>query len=163
SLSLSSLSLIAGCEDCGGTGVQSPDAGTVGGGVGASCEDDGDCLSGHCQGGVCGLSTVDDDDAGTVPQADGGDEGTPIGVLSVLPATTVEFGAQLLGYPVTVDVTLVNVGNGSMTILAVLLDTDTEEFTATPSGTMNVQLAPGDNTIVRVTHTPEDGTPDAAE
>ncbi len=167
-IALSSVSfgllLIAGCEGCGGTNVGGMDAG--GGGV-ISCEVNDDCSGGHCQGGVCvpGLDPNADDDAGSDPLSgeDGGTTEDPIGVLAVLPGTTVEFGAQLLGYPVTVDVTLSNVGDADLTLLALLLDDDTGEFSADPSGTMNVVLAPGDSMLVHVTHTPSDGTPDAAE
>lgn len=154
--------LIAACDGCGGTGVSvDEDAGADPVGI---CEDHSDCPSGRCEGGNC--IPVAPHDAGPLADAgSGGDEdaGPQIGVLAVHPSLDVEFGAQLLGYPVTVDVTLSNVGNAPLTILAVLLDDDTGEFSADPSGTMNVRLAPGDNMLVHLTHTPSDGVPDAAE
>lgn len=155
------LSLVlTGCDGCGGTGVGTDeDAGTVP--VGA-CEDHDDCPSGRCEGGTC-MPVTPHHDAGPGHDAGGGDAGEAIGVLAVHPGHDVEFGAQLLGYPVTVDVTLSNVGNATLTLFAVLLDDDTGEFSAEPSGTMSVRLAPGENMLVHLTHTPSDGLPDAAE
>lgn len=160
-LSLAVLPLLfAGCDGCGGTGVDVPDDDAGTGGVGV-CEDHGDCPDGRCEGGTC-VPVGTHEDAGPGGDA-GSDGGTAIGVLAVHPGLDVEFGAQLLGFPVTVDVTLTNAGTAPMTILAVLLDDDTGEFSADPAGTMSVRLAPGDNMLVHLTHTPSDGTPDAAE
>lgn len=151
---------IAACDGCGGAPPADPDGGG-GGGTVTWCEDDSECEGGRCQGGACVPGGVGDDGgAGPGPGEDGG---VVSGVLGVQPSTVVEFGAQLLGYPVSVDVTLSNVGNGPMKVLAVLLDDDTGEFAADPAGTLNVALQPGESVVVRVTHTPSDGNPDAAE
>ncbi|MFZ9888159.1 MAG: choice-of-anchor D domain-containing protein [Myxococcota bacterium] len=121
-----------------------------------ACEGDDDCGDGrHCDSGTCKSGPRED--------IEGEETADPRGVLTVLPASPISFGAQLLGYPVHVNVTLVNTGTGPLSILAVLLDSESDEFTSIPDGTMSVTLEPDENMVVAVTHLPVDGQPDEAE
>jgi hypothetical protein len=153
------VALNPACGGCGeqpaeGEGENEPGNGSL------TCEGNADCPSGLCESGVCVEGNLPGQDGG-VALGDGG--GLAGGELTVQPGELVEFGAQLIGYPVTQDVILINSGAGPLKILAVLLDTETSEFTATPEGTLGETLDGGDNMVVQVTHTPADGSPDSAE
>lgn len=168
--SLFALSLAA-CEGCAEAPPSTKDGGPSGGGGGGggtplSCEDDDDCPTGErCAAGLCQQAPEGDagpggEDAGTT----GEDAGPPPAArLEVLPGDQVEFGAQLLGVPVTRELTLHNAGDAPLTLLALILDDNSGEFSATPTGTVNEVLEPGDGFVVTVSHTPTDGVPDAAE
>lgn len=145
------------CDGCGGA-PPATDAGETAVGV---CEGDADCAGGVCVGGECLAAGGEDGGPGGQPGADAGPEAQ--GELSVQPGLDVEFGAQLIGYPVTQDIILINTGDASLKIFAVLLDQDGDEFTAEPEGNLGVDVGAGDNIVVQVTHTPADGTPDFGE
>jgi len=161
--------VVHGCGDCGGT----PDVDDAGGHATVLCASDGDCPTDQfCMGGVCEVGTVGDGDGDGDGDADGGigdgdgdgdgDAGVPVAELTVLPDTTIEFGAQLVGVPVTRAVTLLNSGTKALTILALILDDNSGEFSSVPSGTLSEVLAPGDSLVVDVSHTPLDGQADTA-
>jgi hypothetical protein len=157
---------IAGCGDCGSVPDTDGDAGVVGDGDGDTlviCGLDSDCAEGWlCVGGVC--QKEDEPDGGAPPVDDAGNPlPDPEAQLTVLPDTQIEFGAQLLGVPVTRDLQLKNTGDADLTILAIILDQDGDEFAVTPSGTVSEVLGPDEVMLLQVSHTPADATPDEAE
>lgn len=159
------------CTQCGGVpSGPPPDGGTSStpdGGVYVSCESHDDCPADQfCAAGLCKRPSVD---AGQIVDAGGGvdaglvDAAVPEARLDVIPGLELEFGAQLLGVSVTRDLVLQNGGNADLTIFAVILDDDSGEFEASPTGTLGETLAPGDALVITVSHTPTDGVPDFAE
>lgn len=159
----------AACTQCGDVPPGSVgDGGSLprsDGGTFVSCENESDCPSDHmCANGLCRAKAVD---AGSELDAGGGgagdDASVPESRLDVLPGLELEFGAQLLGVTVTRELILQNGGNADLTVFAVILDDDSGEFEATPTGTLSERLRPGEALVVTVSHTPADGIPDFAE
>lgn len=164
------LAIGSACTQCGGVpSGPPPDAGPSpapdGGGY-ISCETHDDCPADYwCAAGLCKAPNADAGyalDAGNL-DAGLGDASAPESRLDVLPGLELEFGAQLLGVTVTRDLILQNGGNANLTIFAVILDDDSGEFEAAPTGTLGETLAPGDALVITVSHTPADGVPDFAE
>ena len=145
------------------------DGGTTGT---VTCVVDTDCEAGSfCEDSACvlqrpevqpdGGSSESTDGGGTSAPEDGG--ASPMGELAVLPSTTIEFGAQRLGLSVERTVTLTNVGNAPLTIVTVFLDgNESNEFTVSETGGLNLTLDPGDGKTLILTHTPIDAHPDEA-
>lgn len=171
-LALLIAALNTGCAGCDEAPPE-VDAGEPEGGV--ICVTDDECGQGaFCVGGICEVSGEPEPAPGEpspTPDAEPGAEPEPTedagpppaGAIEVLPDLVIEFGAQLLGVPVEREVTILNTGNADVTLLAILLDDDSGEFSSSIDGTLQQILAPGDSVVVTVAHTPADGTPDEAE
>jgi hypothetical protein len=158
---LVALLSLSACENC--DDERPPETETP---IGATCVVDDDCPSGQ----VCGdgnqcktTSTsipIDEDDAGAVVDAGP----PPEGALSILPESIVEFGAERLGQPVERNLVLRNTGDANLTILQIVIDDDPRHaFVAQPAGTVGIELEPGADLGVSITHTPNDGLADEAE
>jgi Putative metal-binding motif len=133
--------LILGCGD-NSTNNGQPDASTY-------CENETDCPTGYqCVGNQC----VARDDAGTV------DAEVSPGEISVFP-DPLQFGFAPLLIDTMLDVTVVNVGLGPLTITQIeVVETDlVDEYSANPVGPVDIVLGPADQTTIQVTLRPEDG------
>jgi hypothetical protein len=130
-----------------------------------TCVLDNDCgTDAVCRSGSCVHSLLSD--AGVVDEPDAGpvDAGpASVGILSVLPGNTVDFGAVRVGVPVQRSITLQNTGPVALTVLQIVVDDNTSAtFASDPVGTVNQELAPGATMGIALTHTPNDGIPDHA-
>ena len=140
----------AGAAGCGGetSGGTNNNSVTI-------CQDESDCPTGWtCQGNVCVESN-----------ADGGvDAALPAGEISIYP-DPVQFGSASMHVDTMREVTVINVGEGDLTLteVAVLEDDDLDEYTADPVGQMSLVLPPGDSQIIQVLLRPEDGELDLGE
>ncbi|MSP17913.1 MAG: choice-of-anchor D domain-containing protein, partial [Myxococcales bacterium] len=136
--SLGFLSLLFALA-CGRTPTTPPDGG-------AACDDDSDCPIGEtCSGGSCAGALDAGADAPGAPN------------LLVAPAA-LDFGSPALGTETTLSVELENAGGGVLRLLLVEVQEPgaLTEYTASPSGTVALELQPGATTTVRVTLRPED-------
>ncbi|MBI5497834.1 MAG: choice-of-anchor D domain-containing protein [Deltaproteobacteria bacterium] len=175
-LCVAGMFLLARCAGCNPSSNPVDDEGT--GDVGAACSTPGACRTGLlCVSGTCqapnpvdggGSSSSSSSSSGSTSSggADGGggDASVPTGVLTITPFPEAEFGAQRIGTPVGVNIFATNTGNAPFTVILVLLDGNpTSEFAAEPTGSLNRVMQPQDELVIRVTHTPADGTPDRAQ
>ena len=138
-----------------------------------ACVQDNDCPSGQsCHNQTCvanmlidaGVDASNAEAGQTGDASSGTDTAVSGGQLQVEPNDLyLEFGGVRLGSQVDQMVTLRNVGGGSLRIFQIALrDNTSGEFSASPSGSVSLDLAPGQDMQVTVTHTAIDGQADTA-
>ena len=120
--------------------------------VGDACETDDDCPSGEvCSGGAC-----------SAPR----DAGEPLGAPEIdVSPDTLDFGSPQLGVQVTQELTVMNRGDGELTLsrVQVIEDDSLSEYTAAPSGLVTIGIAPGESLRISVTLTQQDAEVDRGE
>ncbi|MCP4503087.1 MAG: choice-of-anchor D domain-containing protein [Deltaproteobacteria bacterium] len=111
--------------------------------------------------GTCSLPFVVDPDVNvTEPEVDAGNLEGELSASDV----EVEFGAAQLGISVDRVLVLENIGNASLTVQQVFINGDASgEFSVSPEGNVDEELAPDDSLQLSLSHTPLDGEEDVAE
>lgn len=162
---VSLMGLLSACEGC----RPSAEPDDENGGGGTACSTDSDCANAEvCRAGTCTIRGNTDgggggSSSGGAQDAGAADAGGNTGQLLITPSPVVEFGAQRVGVAVGVNVIARNAGPGPLTVSLVFLDNNASgEFVAEPLGALNRVLDPQEELVIRVTHTPADGTPDSA-
>ncbi|MBL93439.1 MAG: hypothetical protein CMH56_16685, partial [Myxococcales bacterium] len=128
----------------------------------ADCPNSQSCVNGACVGG--NLPILGLDGGPTIPgPSSSQDASVPQAILELSESGALEFGAQRLGVSVERALQLSNVGTLPLDIVHIVINNDTQnEFQATPSGTLNQELRPGEVLEMVIEHTPKDATADFA-
>ncbi len=141
-------------EEPPGTGGPPPDdAGAV-----LFCDETTPCPGeSRCVAGVCEKAPLD---AGT---GDAGGEGARMQVCTpdgCEPPWSLDFGGSRIGVSTSQTVTVRSIGTLPLELHNIEVRTPGSEFTADPSGDVELVLQPGEETAIRVTHVARDGIED---
>ncbi|MSP16200.1 MAG: choice-of-anchor D domain-containing protein, partial [Myxococcales bacterium] len=137
------LTLVAACGDGTAPGDDTP----------VTCVTDDECAAGFsCVGGLCAMPV------------DGGADATALPDLVVTPPS-LDFGSPAIGARLELTLTLRNIGGGPLHIsrLEVVESDALPEYSAQPSGDIDLELPAGGETSVLVTLAPGDAEADLGE